>query len=132
VPPASDAPRRLDARRAGTWAAPVLAASLLAALGACAQSPEAVAAAPVEEARYGYLTCPELGAELGRLHRGLANLSTEQSAKRVNDAVGWTRLLHPAHSARTRDIRPWIALHKGELDAVERAMAHRCPGPVLS
>jgi hypothetical protein len=23
---------------------------------------------------------------------------------------------------------PWIALHKGELDAVERAMAHRCPG----
>ena len=87
----------------------------------------------MDEGRYGYFTCPELGHEMARLNRGLANLSTEQSAKRVNDAVGWTHLLHPAHSARVRDIRSWIALHKGELEAVERAMARRCFGaPVRS
>lgn len=129
--PSGSSARRPGARRAGAWTAP--AALLAAVLGACAQTPESVAAAPEDEARYGHLTCPEMGEEAARLHRGLANLSTEQSAKRVNDAVGWARLLHPAHSARTRDIRSWIALHKGELGAVERAMARRCPGaPVLS
>lgn len=126
--PASSA-RPAGARRAGARIAPALIAALV--LAACAQSPETIASVPVDEGRYGYLTCPEMGHEMARLNRGLANLSTEQSAKRVNDAVGWTRLLHPAHSARTRDIRSWIALHKGELDAVERAMARRCSGAPL-
>ena len=103
-------------------------AALTAALSACAQSPDTITPTPVEEARYGYLTCAEMGGEMRRLNRDVAALSTEQSAKRVNDAVGWGRLLHPAHSARTRDIRSHIALGKGELDAVERAMARRCPG----
>lgn len=103
-------------------------AALTAAVAACAQSPDTIAPAPVEEARYGYLTCAEMGGEMRRLNRDVAALSTEQSAKRVNDAVGWGRLLHPAHSARTRDIRSHIALGKGELEAVERAMARRCPG----
>jgi hypothetical protein len=126
-----DSRRSASPRRAGAWIAPALAVGL--ALGACAQTPESIAPAPMDEGRYGYLTCPEMGHEMARLHRGLANLSTEQSAKRVNDAVGWTHLLHPAHSARVRDIRSWIALHKGELDAIERAMARRCyVGPVGS
>lgn len=125
MPPASDARRRAGPPHgAGAFRAAALAAAL--ALGACAQTPESIAPAAVDEGRYGYLTCPEMGHEMARLNRGLANLAAEQSAKRVNDAVGWTRLLHPAHSARTRDIRSWIALHKGELEAVERAMARRC------
>ena len=108
------------------WPAQALFAAI--ALGACAQSPDAIAPAPVEEARYGYLTCAEMGHEIRRLNRDLASLSTEQSTKRVNDAVGWVRLLHPAHSARTRDIRSHIALGKGQLDALGRAVARRCPG----
>ena len=104
----------------------VLAAAL--ALGACAQSPETIAPAPVEEARYADLTCADMGLEMARLNRRVAVLATEQSAKRVNDAVGWTHLLHPAHSARVRDIRSYIALGKGELAALDRAMARRCPG----
>ncbi len=98
------------------------------ALGACAQSPETIAPTPVDEARYGDLTCADMGHEMARANRDVAALSAEQSAKRVNDAVGWTHLLHPAHSARTRDIRSYIALGKGELDALGRAMARRCPG----
>jgi hypothetical protein len=65
---------------------------------------------------------------MARLNRELAVLSTEQHAKRVNDAVAWARLFYPAHSARTRDIRPSIARDKGELDAIERTMAQRCAG----
>ncbi len=103
-------------------------AAAVLALGACAQSPEAIAPAPVDEARYGGLACADLGHEMARLNRNVALLSAEQSTKRTNDAVGWTHLLHPAHSARTRDIRSHIALGKGELEAVERAMARRCPG----
>ena len=103
--------------------------SILADLGASVVKVEAPKGG--DEGRYGYLTCPELGHEMARLNRGLANLATEQSAKRVNDAVGWTHLLHPAHSARVRDIRSWIALHKGELAAVERAMARRCFGATI-
>ena len=98
------------------------------ALGACAQSPETIAPAPVDEARYTDLTCADMGLEMARLNRRVATLSTEQSAKRTNDAVGWTHLLHPAHSVRTRDIRSYIALGKGELDALGRAIARRCPG----
>ena len=103
-----------------------LAATL--ALAACAQSPETVAPTPVDEARYGDFTCADMGDATARLNRNLALLSTEQSAKRVNDAVAWTRFLHPAESARTRDIRSHIALGKGELDALDRAVARRCPG----
>ena len=56
---------------------------------------------------------------MARLNRDLAVLSTEQHAKRVNDAVAWARLFYPAHSAWTRDIRPSIALDKGELNHVQ-------------
>ncbi len=108
--------------------APTRALAVVLALGACAQSPKTIAPAPVDEARYGGLTCPAMGHEMARVNRDVALLSTEQSAKRVNDAVGWTHLLHPAHSARVRDTRSYIALGKGELEALDRAMARRCPG----
>lgn len=111
-------------RRRG--AAPAFLA--LALLAACAQTPESVAPMPVDEARYGRLPCAAMAAEMARANRELAFLSTEQSAKRVNDAVGWSRLLHPTQSAWTRDIRSYIALNKGELVALDRAMAGRCPG----
>lgn len=130
MPSASDA-RRGPAAPRGVGVARTATLIVALALGACAQTPESIAPAPVDEGRYGYLTCPELGHEMARLNRGLANLATEQSAKRVNDAVGWTHLLHPAHSARVRDIRSWIALHKGELEAVERAMARCCFGATI-
>jgi len=106
------------------------AAALAAAFafGACAQSPETIAPAPVDEARYADLTCADMGREAARLNRRVALLSAEQTTKRTNDAVGWTRFLGPAGSAGRRDVRSWIALGKGEAEAVERAMARRCPG----
>ena len=97
------------------------------ALGACAQSPHTIALTPVNEARYAGLTCADLAYELARLNRDVAFLSVEQSTKRANDAVGWTRFLGPAGTVNRRDIRSWIALGKGEAEAVERTMARRCP-----
>ena len=103
-----------------------MALAAVAALGACAQSPDAIAPAPVEEARYQGFTCAEMGHEMARVNHGVALLSAEQSTKQVNDAVGWFHLLGPAGSVSRRDIRSWIALGKGEMDAIERAMARRC------
>ncbi len=120
MPPVCRASLPRRTRIAGAFAA-------VLAFGACAQSPETIAPMPVDEARYGGLTCADMGHEMARVNRGVAALSTEQRTKRVNDAVGWTHLLHPAHSARTRDIRSHIALGKGELEALDRAMARRCP-----
>ena len=87
----------------------------------------------MDEARYGGLHCADLAGEMARLNRDLAVLSTEQHAKRVNDAVAWARLFYPAHSARTRDIRPSIALDKGELrrDRTDHGTALHRP-PLLS
>ena len=121
MPPVCRAGAPKRARIAGVFAAGL-------ALAACAQSPETIEPTPVEEARYGDLTCADMGREMGRLSRNVAVLSAEQRTKRINDAVGWTHLLHPAHSARTRDIRSHVALGKGELEALNRAMARRCPG----
>jgi len=118
-------PSAFEAPPGRGWSASALFAAL--ALGACAQSPETIAPAPVDEARFEALTCAEMGYEMARANRDLAPLSTEQSTKRVNDAAGWTHLLHPAHSARTRDIRSWIALTKGALEAIERLATRRCP-----
>jgi hypothetical protein len=96
------------------------------ALGACAQSPDTIAPVPVEEALYEGFTCAEMGDEMRRVNRGVALLSAEQSTKQVNDTVGWIHLLGPAGSASRRDIRSWIALGKGEMEAIERVMARRC------
>jgi len=113
-----------------TGARKALAAGAFAvalALGACAQSPGTIAPTPVNEARYAGFTCADLGDEMARLNRRVALLSAEQDTKRVNDAVGWTRFLGPAGSVGSRDIRSSIALGKGEMEAVERTMARRCP-----
>jgi hypothetical protein len=115
-------------RRTPRPAASIALVATLLAAAACAQNPETIAPAPVDEARYVGLHCADLAQEMARLNRELAILSTEQHAKRVNDTVAWTRLFYPAHSARTRDIRPFIALDKGELGAIERTMARRCTG----
>ena len=69
---------------------------------------------------------------MARVNRDVALLSAEQSTKRVNDAVGWTRFLGPAGSVGRRDVRSWIALGKGELEAIERAMARRCPAATVA
>jgi hypothetical protein len=103
-----------------------MALAAVLALGACAQSPDTIVPAPVDEARYQGFTCAEMGHEMSRVNHGVALLSAEQSTKQVNDAVGWFHLLGPAGSVGRRDIRSWIALGKGERDAIQRVMARRC------
>lgn len=108
----------------GACLAHALVASAL--VGACAASPEAIAPTPVSGVRYQSLECAQLGRELSALDEKIAVLSTKQRTRRVNDAVGWVYVLMPTASLTTADIRPQIALHKGEREAVERAMASRC------
>ena len=95
-------------------------------LGACAQAPETVAAAPVGEARYLGWNCPELRWELGRLDRNLADLYAEQRQSRNDDALGYVFLLAPAASMSGGDLRHQIALRKGEHEAAQRMSLRRC------
>ena len=100
------------------------AAALL--LGACAQAPETVGAAPVSEAQYYGWTCPELRRELGRLDRSLADLYAEQRQSRNDDAIGYVFALAPLATMSGGDLRHQIALRKGEHAAVQHAVARRC------
>ena len=100
------------------------AAALL--LGACAQPPETVAAAPVSAAQYYGWACPELSRELGRLDRALADLYAEQRQSRNDDAIGYVFALAPFASMSGGDLRHQIALRKGEHVAVRQTVAGRC------
>ena len=105
-----------------------LGAALL--LGACAQAPETVAAAPVSEAQYLGWSCPDLRHELGRLDRSLADLYAEQRQTRNDDALGYVFLLAPVASMSGGDLRHQIALRKGEQAAVRSTLSRRCPDAV--
>jgi hypothetical protein len=95
-------------------------------LGACAQPPDTVAAAPVSEARYYGWGCPELRRELGRLDRTLADLYAEQRQTRNDDAIGYVFALAPLASMSGGDLRHQIALRKGEHAALRHTLARRC------
>lgn len=95
-------------------------------LGACAQAPETVAAAPVSEAQFYGRSCPELRADLGRLDRTLADLYAEQRQSRNDDAIGYVFLWAPIASMSGGDLRHQIALRKGEHAALQQLVARRC------
>jgi hypothetical protein len=106
----------------------LVAATLL--LGACAQSPETVAAASVGAAQFHGWNCPQLRGELGQLDRTLADLYAEQRQSRNDDALGYVFLLVPAASMTGGDLRHQIALRKGEQAAVRSTLFRRCPDAV--
>ncbi len=101
-----------------------LGAALL--LGACAQAPETVAAAPVSEAQYHGWNCPRLRVELGRLDEALAGLYAEQRQTRNDDAIGYVFALAPLATMSGGDLRHQIALRKGEHAAMQQTVARRC------
>ena len=101
-----------------------MAATLL--LGACAQSPETVAAASVGAAQFHGWNCPQLRGELGRLDRTLADLYAEQRQSRNDDALGYVFALAPLASMSRGDLRHEIALRKGEHAAVRQTLARSC------
>jgi hypothetical protein len=102
-----------------------LGAALIAT--ACAQAPESVAPAYVNEAQYHGQTCRQLANEEARVRRALAALYAEQSQSRADDVVGYLISLRPLASMAGGDLRHQIALYKGEHAAIERIMTRSCP-----
>jgi hypothetical protein len=100
------------------------AAALL--LGACAQAPETVAAAPVSAAQYHGWNCPQLRAEMGWLDAKLADLYAEQRQSRNDDKLGYIFALAPLATMSGGDLRHQIALRKGEQATVRQIVAARC------
>lgn len=95
-------------------------------LGACAQPPETVAAAPISEAQYHGWNCPELRWEAGRLDRLLADLYVEQRQSRNDDPIGYIFALAPFATMSGGDLNHHIALRKGQQATVRNALARRC------
>jgi hypothetical protein len=105
-----------------------LAAALV--LSACAQSPDAVAPAPVSVAAYSTMSCRQLQAEAVRLNGDVARLTGQQQRKATNDAVAmgvgmvlfWPALFALGAGA---DVAPQLAHAKGQAEAIQAAARQR-------
>lgn len=100
----------------------------LAALSACAPTPESIQAAYVSDLPYRGYSCDQLGEEGVRLQQALATASVAQSNARTNDTVGIILIGMPVASMSGQSIAPQIALYKGQIEAVRTAsLRNNCP-----
>lgn len=106
----------------------ILGAAAMAAVTACAPTPESIAPAYVSELPYRSYTCEQLGEENARLNQALSTSSVAQNSARTNDTVGILLIGLPIGSMSGQSIAPQIALYKGQLEAVHRAsIRNHCP-----
>lgn len=100
----------------------------LAALAACAPTPESIQPAYVSEVPYQSWTCQQLGEELARLNNALSTASIQQNSARSNDVAGVIFLGLPVGSMSGQSVAPQIARYKGEQEAVNRALIRNSCG----
>lgn len=97
-------------------------AALALALAGCAKNPDAIAPITMPANAYGGLTCEQLAAEHQRSSAALAAVSEQQKQAATGDAVGVFLLGVPVSSLSGADKEGLVALHKGEIVAIEGAM----------
>ena len=103
-----------------------LTGATLLALGACAQSPDKIAAVPMPTSPYVGLSCSELAQEETRLTSELAALSADQDRIVSADAWGVFLIGVPASAITGGDKETFIAVAKGRLDAIDVVQAGKC------
>lgn len=115
----------LHLRRKAPRRAAALALVAIVGAAGCARSPDAIAAATLEEDAYAQRSC----AELAQLHlqssQSLANLSALQREAQTADAVGVALLGLPLSSMSGNDRETAIAVEKGKLQAMERMQSRK-------
>lgn len=100
----------------------------LAAVAACAPTPDSIQPAYVSDLPYRGYSCDQLGEEAIRLNQALATASVAQSNARSNDTVGIILIGLPVGSMSGQSIAPQIALYKGQIEAVRTAsLRNNCP-----
>lgn len=105
-------------------------AALALALAGCAKNPDAIAPITMPANAYAGLTCEQLAAEHQRSSAALAAVSEQQKQAATGDAVGVFLLGVPVSSLSGADKEGLVALHKGEIVAIEGAMrSQQCLPP---
>ena len=107
-----------------TKIAVVLAA--LSTLGACAASPDKIAAVSMPTSPYVGLSCSELDQEETRLTNELVALSADQDRIVSADAWGVFLIGIPASAITGGDKETFIAVAKGRLDAISLVQSANC------
>lgn len=98
----------------------LLSSALLAALAACANRPESIAASYVSFEKYMDSDCPGLATRMSDAQATLAKHSEMQDSKANGDAVG-VFLLGIPFSKLSGDHEGDVAKWKGEIEAIETA-----------
>lgn len=106
----------------------VFALALVLALGGCAAKPESIPPAYVSHMLYMPYTVEQLGQEETRLQAALATASDAQRKARSNDTAGVIFLGLPVSSLSGSNQAANIARLKGELEAVQKAIALKATG----
>jgi len=92
----------------------------ITAISACAQQPEKIAAAPMEDSTYARLSCKSLAEKELQQTQLLNALSADQKKAATGDAWGVFLLGLPISSMSGSDKETEIAITKGRLDAIDR------------
>lgn len=104
-----------------------LASALALAIGifatGCATAPENIAPAYVSHMSYMQFDTDQLGQEEARLQAALATASDAQRKARSNDTAGVILLGLPVSSLSGSNQASNVARLKGELEAIQKAMA---------
>ena len=91
-------------------------------LAGCASRPESISASHVSHEKYGANTCSELAVLRADARIDLQTISSKQNSKANWDAVSVWFTLIPA-SQLTGDVEAEVARAKGEVEAIETALA---------
>ncbi len=94
-------------------------------ISACAKSPDAVAAAQIDDSAYLQLSCSTLRQKEAEGEAAVGTLSAQQKAAADNDALGVFLLGLPLASMSGNDPEAQLSIAKGQLNAIKSAKAKK-------
>jgi hypothetical protein len=95
-------------------------------ISSCTSRPEAIAPVSISALEYKGLPCGETQQTLSQERTRLASLSSKQNGAATGDALGVLLLGLPVAKILGQDVEGEIALSKGKVQALERAVPINC------
>ena len=99
---------------------------LVALLAGCASRPDAIAPADVSATEYQGLNCSQTTSLLSEKRNALTEAERQQNRAATGDALGVFLVLVPLGTVFGEDNEGVVAQYKGEVAALERALAMNC------
>jgi hypothetical protein len=99
---------------------------LITTLAACASRPDAIAPSNVSATEYQSLSCSQTTSLLAEKRSALQTAERQQNRAATGDAFGVFLILIPVSTVFGGDNEGAVAQYKGEVLALERALASNC------